>query len=333
MVSGGRRTDNRDMPVGPFARSWMRNFHALMAIIACAVLVVIGIGFKLEQIHAPGALQMLGSYLLLTAMALPFLLLLRERGRPYLLDAFLTFSWALFFVFALHDLVFIAARIGAAFPYHDAQLAQVDRLFHVSVPGVNEWASRSRLGWLINQSYYPVLLPFMETAVLLPLLLGKVSYTKRFIVGNLVAFAIAIPLFILWPAVGPWTVLPLPSSKEFLTCQRELESLRHAGVFTPSSAIGVMCFPSFHVIWPILSSRSLFGFRWLRLPAIVLSVLIALSTLTTGWHYGCDVAAGIAIAAVSIVLADRVVERMPSKSCELESECVRDAICEQVSGN
>ena len=34
-----------------------------------------------------------------------------------------------------------------------------------------------------------------------------------------------------------------------------------------------------------------------------LTVLICLSTLTTGWHYGADVAGGLILAAVSILAA------------------------------
>jgi membrane-associated phospholipid phosphatase len=35
----------------------------------------------------------------------------------------------------------------------------------------------------------------------------------------------------------------------------------------------------------------------------ILTVLVCLSTITTGWHYGIDVLGGLAVAAVSIALA------------------------------
>ncbi|MGB9078653.1 MAG: phosphatase PAP2 family protein [Terracidiphilus sp.] len=295
----------------------MKSFHAITAIVACALTIAIGIGFKVESITIPGAIPGLLSFLLLLALALPIPLVLRSMGKPYFLDALLTLSWALFFTVALHDLVFIAARIGSAFPYCDTSLAHVDARFGLSTLGLNRWASHSWLGSPINRSY-ELLQPFMEAAVLLPILLGKIAYAKRFILGNLVAFAIAIPVFILWPAIGPWTVLPLPSSSAYLTCERELNLLRHAGVFTPGTGLGVMCFPSFHVIWPILCSRSLFVFRWLRIPAILLSISIALSTMTTGWHYGCDVTAGIVIAFTSIILVERIVAQMPTIRSEFQ---------------
>jgi membrane-associated phospholipid phosphatase len=44
-------------------------------------------------------------------------------------------------------------------------------------------------------------------------------------------------------------------------------------------------------------------FRPIRIPVALLAGMIILSTLTTGWHYFSDVLAGIAVAAISMVIA------------------------------
>ena len=64
-----------------------------------------------------------------------------------------------------------------------------------------------------------------------------------------------------------------------------------------------MCFPSFHVIWAVLSARALWGFRRLRIPVSMLAGLLSVSTMTTGWHYFVDVLGGLVVAEVSILAA------------------------------
>jgi membrane-associated phospholipid phosphatase len=85
-----------------------------------------------------------------------------------------------------------------------------------------------------------------------------------------------------------------------------LLALRAPGAYrwTPGADLSIICFPSFHVIWALLSARALWGFRMLRLPIAVLTPLIILSTITTGWHYASDVLGGLLIAALAITTAD-----------------------------
>jgi membrane-associated phospholipid phosphatase len=66
----------------------------------------------------------------------------------------------------------------------------------------------------------------------------------------------------------------------------------------------IICFPSFHAIWAIFCAAALWGFRLLRLPVALLSGMIVVSTVTTGWHYVSDVVAGVAVAGLSLVIAN-----------------------------
>jgi membrane-associated phospholipid phosphatase len=144
----------------------------------------------------------------------------------------------------------------------------------------------------------------MAVAIFLPALSGRARASREFLLANLIAFAIAAPLFALLPAVGPWYHGGFMPSPDQLSCQANLLALRLPGpyILTTQDA-GVVCFPSFHVIWAILCAGALWTFRRLRVPVSILALLIVLSTMTTGWHYFSDVLAGIAIAALSIALA------------------------------
>ena len=80
-----------------------------------------------------------------------------------------------------------------------------------------------------------------------------------------------------------------------------------------SQEAGVVCFPSFHVAWAIFFVAALWGFRWLRIPAVIVSAMVILSTMTTGWHYFVDVLGGIVLAVISIVFAKRLTSRMDTR--------------------
>jgi membrane-associated phospholipid phosphatase len=139
----------------------------------------------------------------------------------------------------------------------------------------------------------------------LPALTGKWRDARAFVIGNLAAFAIGIPMFALLPAIGPWYGYNFAGTWAQMYCQTDLLLLRSSGPHSAQLA-GVVCFPSFHVIWAILCARALWGFRYLRIPISILSGMIILSTMTTGWHYFSDVVAGAVVATLSIAAAQWV---------------------------
>ena len=79
---------------------------------------------------------------------------------------------------------------------------------------------------------------------------------------------------------------------------------------------GIICFPSFHVFWAVVSAHALQPFRILRYPAIVVATLVTISTVTTGWHYGVDVIGGLLLAAVTTVLANSLLATQDSSHIE-----------------
>jgi membrane-associated phospholipid phosphatase len=63
------------------------------------------------------------------------------------------------------------------------------------------------------------------------------------------------------------------------------------------------------VFWAAVAAYALQPFRLLRYPAILVAALITVSTMTTGWHYGVDVLAGLLLAAISTFIAGAVLSR------------------------
>jgi membrane-associated phospholipid phosphatase len=276
-------------------------FHRFMALSGAALLAVVFVGCWLTSIRIPDAGLLAIAVVILVAAILPLPAYWNEKGKIGLRDAALTLPWGLFLMVSLPCVVGVAGRAGMHIGLQDAFFARLDQALGVSVPSILAWASHHWLGNFIDHSY-PFLFPMLLVALLLPALTGKVRQAQEFLTGNLLSFAIGMPLFALFPAVGPWYGYNFPPNPGQAICQQSLFLLRTPGPYS-LQPFGVVCFPSFHVIWAVLSVYALWCFRPLRIPVLLLAGLILLSTLTLAWHYFVDVLAGILVAAAAIVLS------------------------------
>jgi PAP2 superfamily len=276
-----------------------RRFHLRMAFAVSTMLFISIVGCQLTSIRIPdaGSRGIALAVVLAAVMSLP--VYWHEKQRKEMREAALVIPWALVLAIILPLSVDVGARV--AMPLQDANFVRLDHMLGISEPQISAWASRHWIGHLINRSY-PLLFLLLPAATFLPALIGKWIEAREFVVSNIAAFAIGIPLFSLLPAIGPWYGYHLAAGAGQLECQSYLLLLRVPGPIV-SHAAGIVCFPSFHVIWAILSARALWGFRFLRLPVGLLSGLMILSTITTGWHYFVDVLGGVFVASLSIALA------------------------------
>ena len=293
------------------ALAFIGTFHLWMAFAVSLLLIISLAGCALTGIKLPELRSWALVCLVLTAMLLPLPAYWYEKGRADLLDPALTLLWSLLIRLIIPLCVRAAARLRM--PLRDSFLGHADEHLGVRVPAIVAWANHHWLGSVLNRSYSWVtfLLPL---AVIVPVLAGRLKYAKEFVVANLISFAIGIPLFALLPAVGPWRYYHIPPTPDqTISCETPLLELRVPGPYIlAGQEAGIVCFPSFHVAWAIFIAAALWGFRWLRIPVAVVSLMIILSTMTTGWHYFVDVLGGIALAIVSILWAKRLMQRMDS---------------------
>ena len=178
-------------------------FNLLMVYAGILLLVVSVVGCRLTSVNVPNAGFIATTLAFVSAAVLPFALYLQEKGKLYIRDAALVILWSIFLTFILNFPVVVAARLGLGIGLQDAHLAQWDKAIGVSVPGVSEWAKSHWLGLLANKSYF-LLFPLMRIAILLPALCGKVKHAQQFLLANVLAFALGLPIFSVLPAVGPW---------------------------------------------------------------------------------------------------------------------------------
>ncbi len=294
-------------------QSWIQaktkpGFHFQMAYAGIAGIIACFVGFRFTSVHVPDLGNLLGGLGFILATLLPLLLYLRERGMFYLADSILTIFWALFSYVFLFFAATLAARLGMGIGLQDLHFAEFDKLLRVDIPGLVSWSSRHWFGELANKCY-PLLFPLMCIALILPILAGKLHYTQKFLIANFVAFALSLPFFALLPAIGPWYIYHLVIRPDEAEAQTNLLLLRVPGPYVYHPPEGVICFPSFHVIWAVLCVQALWGIRPLRIPVSIFSGVIIFSTMSTGMHYTCDVLGGILVAAAAILLANRLLRR------------------------
>jgi membrane-associated phospholipid phosphatase len=286
-------------------------FHLWMALVISTVLIISLAGCVLTSIKLPDLASWAIVFMVLSAMLLPLPAYWYEKGRADLLDPALTIIWMFLLRLIIPLLVRVAARLRM--PLQDSFLGRADEHLGISVPDIMAWADHHWLGSVLNISYGWVVI-LLPLAVLVPVLAGRSKYAKEFLVANLVSFAIGIPLFAFLPAVGPWRYYHIPATTDqTVSCEAPLLELRLPGPYVlGSQEAGIVCFPSFHVAWAILIAAALWGFRSLRIPVALVSGMIILSTMTTGWHYFADVLGGILLAIISIVIANRLMQQKGS---------------------
>jgi hypothetical protein len=238
-------------------------------------------------------------------------------------NAALALPWVFMLVVVIPPLAILSVRFE--FPLRDAFFASMDRALGFNVPAIATWISAHPFLCAISDRSYNLLFLLLPAAMFIPPLIGKREASETFIVANTAALLISFPIFTLLPAIGPWVNSTFPGNEAQQACQATIVAL-HSGSTTAAVA-GVVCFPSFHTIWALLSARSLWSLRWLRIPAALVAGAVVISTVTTGWHYVVDVLAAFLVAAASLRTARWVV--MPAPSVSVASNQFPSAVVPQ----
>lgn len=218
-------------------------------------------------------------------------------------NAALTLPWVILLVAIIPSMAVLSVRFE--FPLRDAVFARMDRALGFNVPAIAGWVGSHPMWRLISDRSYDVLYLLLPLAMFLPGILGKREAAEQFVVANAAAFLMSFPIFTLLPAIGPWAGSAYAGNVGQRAVEASILAL-HSGSKT-AAVVGVVCFPSFHVIWAVLSAWSLRPIPILRIVGGLMAALVAISTVTTGWHYVVDVIAGFAVAAAALWIARWVV--------------------------
>jgi hypothetical protein len=219
-------------------------------------------------------------------------------------NAALTLPWVMLLVAIIPSMAVLSVRFE--FPLRDAWLARMDKALGFNVPSIAAWTAAHPHWRILSDKSYDVLYLLLPMAMFLPGILGKRVAAEEFIVANGAGFLISFPIFTLMPAIGPWAGSEFAGNAAQKACEASIIAL-HSGSKT-AAVVGLVSFPSFHVIWAVLSARALWPIRFLRMVGVVMACLVVVSTVTTGWHYVVDVIAGFAMAVATLGIARLVVQ-------------------------
>ncbi len=157
-----------------------------------------------------------------------------------------------------------------------------------------------------------------QPALVLALLFAQSRGDKAwpFVLAWMITLAIAAALYPFVPAEGPMRFYHVAQARfpgllgdSAWRFGPIIQAVRDGGVrhLTASTMTGLVSFPSFHVAGAALLAWAAWPIRLLGLPLVLLNAVMAFAAILCGPHYLVDVIAGLAIAAIAIGVADKIV--------------------------
>lgn len=276
-------------------------FHACVISFTVLLLLLTTIGCLLTRLGVPGVAQMCRMDLAIGAAAVAVLTWLWRTGHKDIFEGLLLYLETKLFQQTVSPDVGLVAHLGFGVHLIDLRLARIDSWLGMYTPAIEAWSRGNAFGQFVIIAYGSIGF-FIMAAFFLPLFTRKTRIVRVFLAANILAFVFSYPLLFLFPAVGPWFAYHTTATPGQKMVEVALQALRQPGPCTLGNT-AIICIPSFHVIWAVLCGYSLWHFRRIRIPALLVSALFVFSTLATGWHYFIDLIAGGAVAATAILLA------------------------------
>lgn len=277
-----------------------------LALACCSVVLLAFSVLAAPKGAMHSATPLIETVLLLTPPLLVPAAFLHEKKKWQRRDAILMLPWTL----AIALLITQAAPTTAtfAFPLRDDLWKTMDAHLGISIPAIMSFTAHHRwLNVILTNCYNWSLHPLVLAAIFLPAIFGKREAAQRFVLANALSFVVALPFMLFLPAIGPWVGWHFPPSVLQQQCQATIHDLRQGSLIIKDTFGGIVCLPSFHVFWAVVSAHALYPFRVLRYPVMLLASLITISTMTTGWHYGVDVLTGLLMMLLCTYLANTII--------------------------
>lgn len=205
----------------------------------------------------------------------------------------------------------------------DAVLAAIDGRLGYSWPGfVAAVAEYPAFGALLRTVYLSSL-PQLIAVILFLGFAGRRDLLHRFLVTGVLGALISIGVWSAMPSFGPAVYYPVAADTVAALGMivgpaygAELSRLAIDGpaLLSPTDALGLIAFPSFHTVmacmavWFTLSLRRLFPFF------LVVNLTMIPAILVHGGHHLMDVFGGVAVFALALAAAGRLLQPRPAAS-------------------
>ena len=208
----------------------------------------------------------------------------------------------------------------------DALLAQMDMSLGLDWPATMAFAADHPGMNLVLQVAYSAVFPQMAILLVCLGCFGDWRKIYPFCLSVVLAAAVTVGFWTIFPSFGSLTVYDLPQavtarlqiSVDAAYARDLLQLFAHGPErIAPDQVKGLIAFPSFHAVLAVLVAWYARSLRFVHGPILVLTAIMLVSIPIHGGHHFIDVPAGIAVALVSAMLADRI---LPMRSGALATK-------------
>lgn len=247
----------------------------------------------------------------------------RQSGRSPRLGAALICTSALI-IFSMAASTFNYLLLPITRPTIDAWLVSVDQLYGYHWPDVIAFAGDHPTISVILKLAYISTLPQLAVLVVSLGLTGRVFDLHVMLLGIAVTSVIGIMIWVMFPSLGPAAMFQIPA--ETLEAANlvvntdygeKLLGLAANGAprLSPTDALGLIAFPSFHLVLACFSVYAARNLPLLFAIFVGINILVIPATLIHGGHHLIDLPAGVALFAFGAWVAHQLVaQRWPQEA-------------------
>ncbi|MBA4324462.1 MAG: hypothetical protein C0426_05240 [Rhodobacter sp.] len=211
--------------------------------------------------------------------------------------------------------IFIFALFPLANPLIDPWLLTIDAALGYHWPGLIAWlADHPALAQALGYVYHSSLAQILLTIILLAAL-SRTLDLHRFLLVGIVTLILAVAIWWTVPSIGPSAFQQIPEAHRLATglyyspaYGELLRSLVEVGPrqISPEIVTGVVAFPSYHIVMALMVvwfTRGTLAF----LPAALVNTAMIPATLSHGGHHLVDLFGGLAVFALGVWIANRLI--------------------------
>jgi membrane-associated phospholipid phosphatase len=223
-------------------------------------------------------------------------------------------------IVVLLGLLLTYPAMAVGMPYRDAELHLFDQWIGLDRRAYLDFVN-TRL-WLAKAADFAYMSNLPQT-VLIPLMLilaRQLGRLQQFIVAFALSSLLTIAISVFFPAVSAFVYLDLTPAgyaniaSTVYTHVPTLEGLRNGTMqVVPLHHLeGLLTFPSFHTSSAILYAWAAWRTPYVRWAALGLNIMMLAATPVNGAHYFVDLIGGAFVAAIALLLAQRMMRTMLS---------------------
>ncbi len=229
---------------------------------------------------------------------------------------------ALFTLFTIAGSVFNYMLLPVPGERIDATLRAIDAMLGFHWPSAVNWVSTYPMLNQLLAFVYATSLPQLILVVLMLGFTGQQENLHRFLLSGLFGALIAIGFWRMFPSAGASSVHAAKdlwnAGMSLVADYRYVEEVKKviaegATEISPKSALGLIAFPSFHMVMACMSVFYMRRHRKVFALLVVINTLMIPAIIVHGNHHMMDVFGGLATFALAAWLANKSVARSSQK--------------------